>query len=141
MKNKMNRGFTLTEVMIAIAIFGIALIGTAIVFNVGPSSVRKTSEVTMAAQAAQQELEIIRDQPYGSILTMSTTFTTSGFSSLNSPVGTITIDTAFFTTSSTIRRVCVNVSWTASSWGTSTTASKAKVTLCTLITQEGIDKQ
>ena len=124
-------GFTLIEITLTILIIVIVSIGIVSIFSHGFTVSTETREISIATQAAQEEIECIRDMAFGSI---TSSFTTSGFTHLTNPVGTVTVDT-YIAGENDIKKVTVTVSWT-SAGGRSLTKS-----LVTLITREGIDKK
>ena len=128
----MKKGFTLIEITLTILIIVIVSIGIVSIFSHGFTVSTETREISIATQAAQEEIECIRDMAFGSIT--SSSFTTSGFTHLTNPVGTVTVDT-YIAGENDIKKVTVTVNWT-SAGGRSLTKS-----LVTLITREGIDKK
>lgn len=57
-----NRGFTLIEIILALAILGIGLVGILGVFTVGTNSVRRTVDLTEASFIAQMVFEDFKRQ-------------------------------------------------------------------------------
>lgn len=62
MNREKKRGFTLIEILLALAILGIGLVGILSVFSVGTSSIRKTVTMTEASFFAQMILEDFKRQ-------------------------------------------------------------------------------
>lgn len=62
MKNNNYSAFTLVEILLALAILGIGLVGILSVFVVGTNSVRRTVEMTEASLLAQMILEDFKRQ-------------------------------------------------------------------------------
>ncbi|MCK4244217.1 MAG: hypothetical protein KAX20_01180 [Candidatus Omnitrophica bacterium] len=129
----MKKGFTLIEITLTILIIIIISIGIVSIFSYGFGISTETREIFIATQAAQEEMELIRDMAFNNIV--GGTFTTPGFAHLANPVGTVTVDDTYIAGEDDIKKVTVTVSWT-SAQGRSSTKS-----LVTLITREGIDKQ
>lgn len=130
-KNK--GGFTLIEIMLAVLIVSIGLVGIAFVFSRGSAFITEIRETSIAMQAASQEMELIRGMDFDDILTLGSSFTTAGFSNLSNPTGTLCVDNPFGTDD--MRRVSITVSWT-SPQGRSLSKS-----LVSLVVRDGINRQ
>jgi prepilin-type N-terminal cleavage/methylation domain-containing protein len=128
-----NNGFTLLEIMFAVLIVGIALVGIALAFSRSSIFITEIRQTSVATQAAQEEIEIIRDMDFDNILALGSSFTAAGFSSLNNPIGTLTVDNPYGTAD--MRRVTVTVTWTSPE---GRTLSRS---LVTLVTRDGINRQ
>jgi Tfp pilus assembly protein PilV len=132
-----RKGFTLIEALLASFVMSIGLfaIGTAIYSQI--SSLNKNREQTIAALAAQEEIENIRGMPFDTVKNLNSSFTSSGFIYLLNPTGTVTPDNTYSPISGAadIRRVSVDVSWT------SINGTTLHNRLVTLVTRNGIDKQ
>ncbi len=135
----MKKGFTLIEITLTVLILIIISIGIVSIFSHGFAISTETREISIATQAAQQQMELIRDMTFDDILALGTSFTfpsstfpAPGFTHLTNPVGAVTVSSHG---DSNIQKVTVTVSWT-SPQGRSSSKS-----LVTLITREGIKKQ
>lgn len=62
MRKKISSAFTLVEILLALAILGIGLVGILSVFVVGANSIRRTVEMTEASFLAQMVLEDFKRQ-------------------------------------------------------------------------------
>ncbi len=128
-----NRGFTLLESLAASLILALGLFVLGGAFYTQLSFINQAREKTIAALAAQEEVETIRGLSFDAVLNLGPTFTASGFAYLNNPVGTITVDDIYG--NSNVRRVSVTVSWT------SLKGVASQRDLVTLVSRNGIDKQ
>lgn len=128
-----KKGFTLVEILVAVVVLGIALCSIACIFPKGLIFITEIRQTAIATQAAQEEMELIRDMAFDNILELGASFTAAGFSELNSPTGTLIIDNPYRTDD--MRRVTIVVNWT-SLQGRSLSKS-----LVTLVTREGINRQ
>jgi prepilin-type N-terminal cleavage/methylation domain-containing protein len=61
------RGFTLLEVLLAVLILAGAIVGTAALLTAGITQEYVARRTTTAAALAQQEIERVRDLPFGDI--------------------------------------------------------------------------
>ncbi|MFH1995983.1 MAG: prepilin-type N-terminal cleavage/methylation domain-containing protein [Candidatus Omnitrophota bacterium] len=128
-----TKGMTLIEAMMATAIIAIAFgaIGGLILNSYGyVDHIRATS---VAIQAIQEELEIVRNTDYDNILIMGGAFNTAGLNTLTNGVGAVTVDNPLG--DNDIRRVTITVSWT------SRIGQAMTRTIATLVTREGINRQ
>ena len=122
---KHKGGFTLLEIVFSILIAGTALAGLALAFSTGLASIKATRETSIAIQAAQQEIENIRNTPFDAIQT-------HGFSV--PPLDTDdTVVAELLETD--MKKVSINISWTS---GFGRGMSKD---LLTVITRDGINRQ
>ena len=128
-----KNGFTLGEALSSAIILGIGLIIVAVVFFEEVRTINRLRETTIAALSIQEEIEEVRAKPFDDILGLGSSFTASGFTYLENPVGTIVVDSIYG--DNNIRRISVTVAWTSLYGGT------LQKSLVTLITRKGIDKQ
>ncbi len=128
-----NKGFTLVEAFLASIVFALSLFAILLATYTEFSFVNKNREKAIASLAAQEEIESIRGRPFDTILGLGTSFTSSGFSYLKNPVGTLTIDNPYG--SNDIRKISVMVTW--DSLGGQTMHRE----LVTMVTHHGINKQ
>ena len=118
-------GFTLVEIMVSILILTVAFAGLALAFSSGLMAIKATRETSDAIQAAQQELEILRNTPFAGIQTHS--FSVSPLDTN----GTVVVESL----GTDIKKVSVNIQWTS---GSSKSMSKE---FLTYITRDGINRQ
>ena len=90
-----GNGFTLVEVLVAVLVISVAVLGTLLTFTKSNQMMTQLREFTIADQGIKEEIESIRDMDYDNILTLGTTFNSDNFSSLNNVAGTRTIDDPF----------------------------------------------
>ena len=124
-KTEKSSGFTLIEIVFSILIAGTALAGLALAFSTGLASIKATRETSIAIQAAQQEIENIRNTPFDAIQT-------HGFSvpPLETD-GTVVAESL----EADMKKVSINISWIS---GSGRGMSKD---LLTFITRNGINRQ
>ncbi len=136
-----RRGFTLIELLMTTVIVGIALLGIASAFSRGTAYLSDMKDRAVASFAVQEQLEIIRSTSFDNILAAyppsaahSFAAPVSGFSRLQNPAGTVTVDYPFGAASpnNNIIRVTVTVTWTS---GGGRQMSKSAATM---ITRSGI---
>ena len=130
---KNRNGFSIVEILITVVIIGTILVGVVSALYMANIASLQIYHKTIAVKAAEEEMELIRDLPFDNILTSSSSFTTSDFSSLINPVGTLTIDNPYGTDD--MRRITVGVSSTLPNGRVLNTS------LVTLVTRAGINQQ
>lgn len=118
------RGFSLIEVMVAIAIIGVMIIATSALLLRLPINGREVRDQDIALKIAQSEIETLRAGGYDA-LPVSGSFTNPLLSSLAASSAAVTITVYDAKT----KRADVAVSWTGTGSATRT------VSLTTLITQ------
>jgi len=136
-----SRGFTLIELLLTTVIVGVSLFGVITVFSKGAAFINDMKLTTVADYSVQEQMEVIRTMSFSDILSEypvgvnSFSSPVSGFSRLTSPVGTVTVDYPFGSSSpnDNIIRVTVTVTWTSSS-GRQMSKSSA-----TMVTRGGIN--
>jgi general secretion pathway protein I len=97
-----KKGFTLLEIVIALAIFAIGLVGLLSLFPVGFQSAKKASDLTQATIYAQEKMEELKQSDFDSISDSSGTFSDSRFS----------WDLATSSVSTGLKKLELTVSWT-----------------------------
>ncbi len=125
MKTKHKRGLTLLEVMVSIAILTISFAAMAMAFSMGLMAIRATRETSIAMQAAQEEVENMRNTPFGGVDTHS-----FNVASLDT-TGTVVVEVE----DADLKKVSVNVPWTSGA------SRNMSINLLTRITRNGIDRQ
>ena len=130
-RRKKDEGFSLIELLIAMAVLGIMSMTLIGVLVHGFSLLSRTKQTTLATQICQEQVEIIRNKPFDAILTLGTTFTNGQLVSLLNGQGTQAVEASV---GSEIRKLTVSVSW----YFRGQTMRKDVVTL---ITRSGIDKK
>jgi len=128
-----RRGISIIEVLFSVSILGIVIFVLGSAFYGGLLFIDELRNISVAASAAQEEIERIRSMPFDNLIVMGPTFTTPGFNRLPDPAGSVVADNIH--ASHNIFRVSVTVSWTSRSG-----KSSAK-SLATLVTRKGIGRQ
>src|SRR5688572_12051782 len=96
----MNKGFTLMEVVIGVAIFLLFVVSAYLGFVAVQRAIASSQYKTLAADVANEEFEIIKNLPYGNVGTASST-----------PVGVLPVvknivrDKVTFTVTTTVRTI------------------------------------
>ncbi len=135
-----RRGFTLVEALMASFIMVIGLLAVIAAIYSQFTNLNKNREQTIATLTAQGEIEFLRGEPFGNIVTKSFykedapgleyLHYGSGFGQ-----GDIVVDSAGFTGNQNIKRVSVIVKWD------SINGKQLQKTVSTLMTNGGINKQ
>ena len=128
-----KKGFTLVEALTASVVLAIGLFVVGLAIYAEFNFINQNREKAIATLAAQEEIEAIRGMPFDNILNLGSSFTTSGFTYLKNPIGTLTIDNIYG--ASNIRRVSVTVQWD------SLTGRVLQKSLVTIMARNGINKQ
>lgn len=122
---KRRGGFTLVEILISILIAGTALAGLALAFSAGLAAVKATRETYTAIQAAQQDIENMRNTPFDGIQTHSFSIP---------PL--MTDGTAVVESLATdMKKVSINISWVSGS------GRDMNKDFLTIITRDGINRK
>ncbi|MBF0117752.1 MAG: prepilin-type N-terminal cleavage/methylation domain-containing protein [Desulfobacterales bacterium] len=109
-----SRGFTLIEILIAMVIVGVGLLGNVGIILTIINSNKTASDFTVATVLAEDKMEEVRNTAYGSISTG--TVTESNLKSDEGSGGTyqrvlnVVEDTATFTQAN-LKKITVTVSW------------------------------
>ena len=104
-----SEGFSIIEVLITMFFLGAVLLSITSVLIYGANLLRRMEQITIASQAIQKEVELIRSMPYASILTVGDTFTNDELSRLEAGQGQIFLEDS---TGIDIKKVTVRVIWT-----------------------------
>lgn len=129
MKTKNDLGATLVEVAVSILLAGIAFAAVAASLTTGLAALRASRETEIAVQAAQREMENLRELPIVGIASHS-----FAVSALNTN-GTVVVSTESSATKDIRKKVTVNVSWTSQS------RRNMNVNLVTYMTENGINRK
>lgn len=122
MKQRAKVGFTLVEVVISVILLGIAFASLAAGFSSGLMSIRAARETSTALQAAQREIETMRDSPFGAI--QSHTFSVPALNT----TGSVVVESE----QTDLKKVSVNVAWVCGG------RRNMSISLLTRICQDGI---
>lgn len=105
-ERRSSRGFSLPELLVAVAVFGVAGAGIASVLVLNLSSNRLSDEITQATSCAQDKIEFFRSQA-----TAPTTNTTGEACTNNLFTRRWTVSNGPSAVSASTRRVTVTVTW------------------------------
>jgi prepilin-type N-terminal cleavage/methylation domain-containing protein len=130
-KKKSPGGFSLIEVLIAVGVLGIVFMSTISIFIYGFNAVARTRQVALATQICREQIEIVRNLPYDSFVSLGSTFTHSRLSSFSAGAGAQAIEPGPGTD---IKKLTVTVTWTYRGLG-------RRKDVTTYITRSGIDKK
>lgn len=119
------------EVLVAMTILGVMSMTLIGVLVHGFNLLSRTKQVTLATQICQEQVELIRNKPFDSIIALGTTYANDKLASLLDGQGTQAIESSV---GSDIRKLTVSVSW----YFRGQTMRKDVVTM---ITRSGIDKK
>lgn len=131
LRRKKDEGFSLIEVLIAMAILGIMSMTLIAVLVHGFNLLSRTKQITLATQVCQEQVELIRNKPFDSILNLGTTYANDKLTSLPDGQGTQALESSV---GADIRKLTVSVSW-------SFRGQTMRKDVVTLITRSGIDKK
>ena len=131
MRHKKDEGFSLIELLIAMTVLGIMTMTMIGVLVHGFNLLSRTKQVTLATQICQEQVELIRNKPFDSIVGLGTTYTNDKLVSLLNGQGTQAIESSV---GADIKKLTVSVSW----YFRGQTMRKDVVTM---ITRSGIDKK
>jgi prepilin-type N-terminal cleavage/methylation domain-containing protein len=70
-KNRMHRGFTLVEVLIALAILGIGIVGVTVLFPAALHDIQRASGATVSALYADSVMDDLKARGYRGLMAMS----------------------------------------------------------------------
>ncbi len=124
MATRTARGFSLLEVVIAIAIIAVAVVAASAVFQRVPVNGREVRDQDLALKIARNEVEMLRGSGYGA-LPASGPFSNPLLSSLRSGAGAVAVTDLNAKT----KQVAVTVSWQGAD------SAGRSISLTTLVTQ------
>lgn len=131
LRRKKDEGFSLIEVLIAMTILGIMSMTLIAVLVHGFNLLSRTKQINLATQVCQEQVELIRNKPFDSILNLGTTYTNDKLTSLPDGQGAQALESSV---GADIRKLTVSVSW-------SFRGQTMRKDVVTLITRSGIDKK
>jgi prepilin-type N-terminal cleavage/methylation domain-containing protein len=126
-KTNFRRGMTLMEVIISILLAGLVLTGLATALTWSLSTIRASRESAAALQAAQQEIEQMRNSPFDAVDTH--TFPVPELD----VEGSVVVETGGEYTD--MKKVSVKITWVSGS------QRNMHVNLATYITKDGIGRR
>jgi len=110
-----GKGFTLLELMMASAVLIVAMAGLLGTYMLCFNIIETSKNLTLATNAIQQEIEVIRDYPFSNIANLVTaspsgfkgaTFTVPGFAA-GSAIGSVSVNDS----NPDLLKITVSVSW------------------------------
>ena len=115
---KEQRGFTLAEALVAVAILAIVLATTLFAVTQGMRGLRENGNMVVARAAASRQMELLRNKPFADLLPLNgQDFTNDLPESLPDPKeGKIYVDVEPNTVNQDLLRVTVTVSVSGRSW-------------------------
>lgn len=108
-----TRGYTVTELMLAIVVLAIALTAIMGLLTMAVVVHKKAQARAIAVVAAQTKIEELRRVPIASLA--NSTFAVTGLDNGGTPVGAVTVTT---TSAATMRKVTVTLTWIRPTKGT-----------------------
>lgn len=136
-KKKKEEGFTLIEVLVTMVILSGVLTALLSCFIYGLNIISRMKQTAMATQIIQEQLEEIRDKNYDEVVSLGTSFTHDGLTTLSNWSGCAGATGAVAVESSEgddIKKVTVTVQWTYR-------GQTQREDIVTFITREGINKK
>jgi len=130
-KRKKEGGFSLIEVLVAMAIMGIMLMTLISIFIYGYNVLSRTKQIALATQICQEQVEVIRNMTFANILTLGTTFTNDKLAKLVSGQGLQAVESGAGTDN---KKLTVSVTWTYR-------GQSIRKDVVTMITRLGVDKK
>ena len=129
MKSDRRRGMTLVEIMVSLLLAGITFAAVAAALSTGLRALRSSRETEVAVQAAQREMEYMRNTSFTGIQCHS-----FNVFQPNDNRGTVLVQQESSATGDGRKKVSVNVSWTSG-------GRNMRVDLVTHMTENGINRK
>jgi type II secretory pathway pseudopilin PulG len=107
-RKKREQGLTYIEVLVTMVILAVVLIALLSCFLNGFNVLSRMKQMTIATQAIQEELELIRNMPFNDILTLGSSFTNESFSFLEGSNGAVNVEDSL---GDSIKKLTVSVFW------------------------------
>lgn len=132
-KKSSQKGVTLIELLISIAVIGIAIISIYLALIYGIKVSQKAKYLSLSYQIANTEIETIRNTPFSNLINQTNgamlSNSTANLAKLKNGQGTLTISD--YNSDSKIKEITVKITWTENN-ATKTTQ------ISTLATEGGI---
>ena len=132
-KHKSNKGLTLVELIIAVAVLSVGLLSLYLVVIYGIKINRQAKILSLSYEIANKEMETIRNTPFANLINQTNgnflSDSASDIAKLNAGNGLLTIRN--YDGTSTIKEIIIKVNWTDNGESKTTT-------LTTLSTSGGI---
>jgi len=120
---------TLVEIIVSLLLAGITFAAVAAAFSTGLAALRASRETELAIQAAQREMENMRNTTFTGILAHS-----FDVFHPNDNKGTVVVQTESTAPGDGLRKVSINVSWTSG-------ARNRSIKLLSRMTEKGINRK
>jgi prepilin-type N-terminal cleavage/methylation domain-containing protein len=130
-KKRQEGGFSLIEVLVAMLVLGIMLLTLISVFIYGYNVISRSTQVAMATQICQEQVELIRNMSFDTIAALGTTFTNSKLSRLINGQGAQAIEAGV---GNDIKKLTVSVTWNYR-------GQSLRKDVVTYVTRMGVDKK
>jgi prepilin-type N-terminal cleavage/methylation domain-containing protein len=124
-------GFSLIEVLVAMLVLGIMLLTLISVFIYGFNVISRSTQVALATQICQEEVEHIRNLSFNTVTALGTSFTNTKLSRLLSGQGVRAIEAG---AGNDIKKLTVSVTWTYR-------GQSLRKDVVTYVTRMGVDKK
>ena len=125
-----EKGFTLIETMIAVAVLAVMLLTLISVFIYGYGAVARARHSALATVIAQEEMETIRALPFDQIAALGSTFSNAKLAGLLDGQGVLAVEAG---PGVDIKKVSVSVLWTFR-------GVQRRKDVVTFMTRKGINK-
>ncbi len=133
-KSDRNRGIALVEIIVSLLLAGVAFASVAASLSTGLRALRSSRETEVAIQAAQREMEDIRNTSFSSITTHPFDTVTNHQNLPSYMSGTVVVDTESSAPQDGRKKVSINVSWASG-------GRNMRVDLVTHMTENGINRK
>jgi Tfp pilus assembly protein PilV len=130
-KKSKAAGFSIIEVFVAMVILAIMLVTLIGVFIYGYNDLLRTKQIALATEICQDEVEIIRNMAYDSIVVLGSTFANDKLAKLTNGQGTQAVQSD---AGSDIKKLTVSVSWNFR-------GQPMRKDIVTMVTRLGVDKK
>ena len=124
-------GFSLIEVLVAMVVLGIMLLTLISVFIYGFNVISRSTQVAVATQICQEEVERIRNLTFDTVAALGTTFTNTKLSRLLNGQGVQAVEAD---AGNDIKKLTVSVTWTYR-------GQSLRKDVVTYVTRMGVDKK
>src|SRR5262245_59545872 len=109
---KSEQGTSFVEMLLATLILLIVIVGIITLFSKSTVMANEIREHSIVNSALNERMEEIRNMDYDDILTLASTFSTTGFDQIKNATGSMTLTNTF--NNDNIRKVTLTVNWTSS---------------------------